>query len=331
MTQWGELFDSFVDAALTTDVTVGRDDILTHLKSGTLVPSRYLYSSDSGAANWIQLCEDSTYPLHKETVQFWTEQQGKEVAELIHERLGRDDADYVSLGPGDGEKDAGLINHWLDAGMDIFYYPYDISRMLVSKAVYTVRENVPQAAKDRLRIKAVLADFYQLHAVRTVFAHRDSPNVVGLFGGLGNLTNERQFLLKLKQEMRKGDILVLEVRLKSEEEDHVSELKEGVAALRFDFGALESYLGLSFDPAMMTVERQAKKSSIADAVTTIVGCKDVHYDGKVFEEAKLLVIHQYSEGAFLGALKRWGFDVLKTWRGDGTERFLICVARLGDN
>jgi hypothetical protein len=330
MTQWGELFDTFVDAALTTDVTVGREDILTHLKVGTLVPSRYLYASDSGAANWIQLCEDATYPLHQETVQFWTDQQGREVADLIHERLGRDDVDYVSLGPGAGEKDAGLIGHWLDAGMDLFYYPYDISPMLVSKAVHTVRENVLQTANERLRIKAVLADFYQLNAVRKVFAHRDSPNVVGLFGGLGNLPNERQFLQKLKQEMGKQDILVLEVRLKADEEDDVTELKEGVAALRFDFGALESYLGLSFDPTMMTVKRQPKKSSITDAVTTVVGCKQVKYDGKVFDDAKLLVIHQYSEGSFLGALKKWGFDIIEKWRGEGAERFLVCVARLSD-
>jgi hypothetical protein len=330
MTQWGELFENFVDAALTTEVTVGREDILAHLKVGTLVPSRYLYSSDSGAANWIQLCEDATYPLHQETVQFWTDQQGKEVAELIHEKLGRDDADYVSLGPGAGEKDAGLIGHWLDGGMDIIYYPYDISRMLVSKAVHTVRENVSRTANDRLRIKAVLADFYQLHAVRKVFAHRDSPNVAGLFGGLGNLPNERQFLQKLKQEMGREDIVVLEVRLKPDQEDQVTELKDGEAALRFDFGPLESYLGLTFDPAMMTVTRKTKKSAVANAVTTVVGCKEVKYDGKSFSDAKLLVIHQYSEESFLDALKKWGFDVLEKWRGEGTERFLVCVARISE-
>jgi hypothetical protein len=301
---------------------------LTHLTVGTLVPSRYLYASDSGAANWIQLCDDVTYPLHQETVQFWTDQQGKEVADLVHEQLGRDDLDYVSLGPGAGEKDAGLISHWLDAGMDIFYYPYDISPMLVSRAVHTVRENVPRAARDRLRIKSVLADFYQLHAVRDVFAHRGSPNVVGLFGGLGNLPNERQFLQKLKQEMGSEDMLVLEVRLKAEEEDQVTELKEGSAALRFDFGALESYLGLRFDPEAMTVKRQRKKSSIADAITTVVGCKDIQYDGKSFEEAKLLLIHQYAEEAFLSAVKNMGFEVLGSWRGEGAERFLVCVVRL---
>lgn len=78
----------------------------------------------------------------------------------------------------------------------------------------------------------------------------------------------------------------------------------------------------------MTVKRQRKKSSISDAITTIVGCKDIQYDGKSFAEAKLLLIHQYAEEAFLGALKNMRFEVLESWRGEGTERFLVCVVRL---
>ena len=326
MKQWGELFDTFVDAALdTAEEAVGREEILAHLNSGTLVPGRYMYASDLGANNWIRLCNDSMYRHHRETVEFWANSAGKEIATLVHERLG-DDVDYVSLGPGAGEKDAELIGHWLNAGMDIFYYPYDISRVLVSKAITAVREGAPRTAIERLRIKAVLADFNHLSAVSEVFEHRASPNVVALLGSLGNLDNELKFLRKLKQQMSPKDILVLEVRLRSDKE-RPTELTDGDAALRFDFGALESYLGLRFRPELMTIKREQDISSIGDTVTTVVGCKQIKYGNSCYPEIKLLYIHQYTEEAFLAALKGVGFEVVKSMRRDRSENFLVCIVR----
>lgn len=186
MRQWGELFDGFVDAAIdTADQTAGRDEILAHLNGGTLIPGRYMYSTDLGATNWIRLCNDPMYRHHRETVDFWANSAGGRIAAAIHSELGRDDLDYISLGPGAGEKDAELVGHWLASSIDVFYYPYDISRVLVSKASSTVHESAPRKSRDRLRIKAVLADFNHLDAIRDIFAHRDSPNVVGLLGSLG--------------------------------------------------------------------------------------------------------------------------------------------------
>jgi hypothetical protein len=213
-----------------------------------------MYSSDLGAANWIRLCKDAKYRHHRETLNFWSNSGGKKIATLVHETLGCDDIDFISLGPGDGEKDAELVNHWLDASADVFYYPYDISRLLVATSVRAVGEGTPEDGHERLRIKAVLADFHHFKAMRQVFSHRDSPNVVALLGSLGNLSDEVRFLAQLKQQMLKDDLLVLEVRAHSRP-NQLMELKDGHAALRFDFGAIESYLGLTFRRELMTVKR----------------------------------------------------------------------------
>lgn len=325
--QWGQLFDSFVDAALyTADDSVGRDEILRAAELSTLIPGRYLYSSDSGADNWVRLCRDPMYRHHQESVEYWANAEGRKMASLIKEKLGRDDFDYVSLGSGDGQKDADLVACWLESGSDIFYYPYDISLPLVSRAIRAVRDKAPHETTHRLRIKAVLADFNHLRTVSEVFTHRNSPNVVTLLGNsLGNLEHELRFLRDLRREMSVDDLLVLEVRLKSDD-GTLPELATP-QALRFDFGPLEHYLGLVFDKEKMNVKREKLLSSIPNTTTTIVTCDGIDVRNSHYPEAKLIYIHEYEEQAFVTALKENYFDIVELKPGTEDERFLVCVLR----
>jgi hypothetical protein len=324
---WGQLFDSFVDAALyTADDSVGREEILRAADLHTPVPTRYLYSSDSGADNWIRLCRDPMYRHHRESVDFWAGGAGTDLANLIGEKLDRDDFDFISLGSGDGQKDADLIKCWLESGADVLYYPYDISLPLVSRAIRRVKQAVPSRARNNLRIKAVLADFNHLTTLGEVFQHRDSPNVVSLLGNsLGNLQQDLQFLRNLRGQMSNEDLLVLEVRLRSDSEE-LPELAT-TQALRFDFGALEHYLGLSFDQEKMIVAREEHVSSISNTVTTVVTCTEIESRGVPFDEIKLIYIHEYREQDFLEALEKIGFEIVESRHGEGEERFLVSVVR----
>jgi hypothetical protein len=326
--RWGQLFDSFVDAALyTDDDSVGREEILKAADHYTLVPNRYLYSSDSGADNWIRLCGDPTYRHHRESVDFWASAAGRAMAGLIHQELGTSDFDYVSLGAGDGQKDASLVNYWLGSGSDIFYYPYDISLPLVSRAIRTVRKKAGRKAKKHLHIKAVLADFNHLATISEVFKHRDTPNAVALLGNsLGNLEHDLQFLGDLLQEMSRKDLLILEVRLQSED-GKLPELETN-QTLRFDFGPLEHYLGLTFDVDRMTFRHEKHVSSIPNTNTTIVGCADtVEVNGTKVDEVKLIYIHEYTRKDFLRTVEEIGFEIVNTRPEEEGERFLVCVVR----
>jgi hypothetical protein len=324
---WGQLFDSFVDAALyTDDDSVGREEILRAAEVGTCVPGRYLYSSDSGADNWIRLCQDPMYKHHKESAEFWAGGQGRDLTKKVMDILGRNDFDYVSLGSGDGQKDASLVAWWLDSGADLFYYPYDISLPLVSKAIRTVRRKMPRASTGQLRIKAVLADFNHLSTVNEVFNHRDSPNVIALLGNsLGNLEHDLGFLRDLRQEMSDEDLLVLEVRL-SDDQARLAELSTP-QALRFDFGPLEHYLGLTFDIAKMTIGTKQGVSSIPDTTTTIIGCKEVVFREREPLEIKLMYIHEYISEIFLSTLKENDFEIVEEQLAGDDEKFLVCVLR----
>jgi Histidine-specific methyltransferase, SAM-dependent/TIR domain len=319
---WGQLFDSFVDAALyTNDNSTSRTDILNHVESKTLVPSRYLYASDSGADRWIELCDDPMYRHYRETKEFWAGATGREMAALIHSELACNEFDYISLGSGDGEKDGDLILHWLDMSADIFYYPYDISLRLVSRAHQTVREKVRNAASNKFHIKAVLADFSYLKIISQVFAHRNCPNVVSLLGNsLGNMTGELAFLRKLASVMSPVDLLVLEVRLQS----NSSELQEVETehAKRFDFGPLEYYLGMKFDPTRMTSKRVSRASPITGTKTMVAACRHDEHG-----EIKLSYIHEYKKEVFLQALTEAGFEEIKSKVGGESNDFLVCIAR----
>lgn len=323
---WGQVFEGFVDAALyTADDSIARNEILGSVRLHTLIPGRYLYSSDSGADNWVRLCKDHAYRHHWETVNYWSSNAGKQMTKQIKRELRRDDIDFISLGPGDGRKDTALINSWLDAGADLLYYPYDVSLPLVSRAIRAVCKGAGHTGPGRLRIKAVLADFCHLQTLIEVFRHRSSPNVISLLGNsLGNLEDELGFLHELSRAMNDDDLLILEVRLKSED-GQIPELATP-KSLRFDFGPLEHYLGLPFDAARMDSETEDELSSISNTTTTVVSCKGVDIPGTDADEAKLMYIHEYEEDEFLSAINEV-FDVVTHKPGSKRRRFVVCVLR----
>jgi hypothetical protein len=321
---WGTLFDSFVDAALYMhDEQLARNDIEGHIRLGTLIPSRYHYSSDSGADNWLRMCAEPTYRHHINTTEFWADSRGQRFAAGILAEFGTTSFDFVSLGPGDGQKDAEAINFWLTAGADVFYYPYDVSLHLAARAVKRVRERTQGAGNGSLHIKAVLADFRHFRTMREVFGHRDCPNLVALLGSVGNLERELSFLRSLRETMRREDLAVIEVRLKSD-----SELPELLSAssLQHDFGPLEYYLGMQFDASLMRIERRQQVSTIARTDTVVVSCRGASRGGAQLPEIRLQYIHLYEAEAFLDAVRAAGFEVVDQFV-DTAGAFLECLLR----
>lgn len=324
---WGHLFDSFVDAALyTRDDRIARDKIEQCINLGTLIPSRYLYSSDRGAANWLALCEERSYTHYQETKRFWLGPRGDRVAAFIDQAIPGNALDYVSLGPGDGAKDAALVNSWLSDGRDIMYYPYDVSLPLISRAARDVYEKGQENQDGVLHIKAVLADIEQLRQMRQVFAHRPVPNVIGLLGNsLGNWASEGPFLSRLRLAMYADDLLMLEVRLKTR--GAKAPEVESIGAQRFDFGPLEYYLGAKFEDAKIVSEVCHDLSDVESTETTVIRCAEGSYDGRMLSGVRLVYIHQYQVDAFVKFVTGEGFEVLlQEVGGDGT--FLLCVLRL---
>jgi TIR domain/Histidine-specific methyltransferase, SAM-dependent len=322
----GDFFETFFAVELnTTPFWLTRDQIRDYIRLGTVVPSRYLYSTDKGASSWIKLCADPLYTYHTDTLQFWRGPAGKEIAGLIRAELGSDELDYVSLGCGDGNKDASLVRHWLASEVDVLYYPYDASLPLLSRAAAQVLRQLPPSLQHRLRTKAVLADFSQLGTIGDIFRQRSSPKIVALLGNsLASLGNEMELLLKIKEAMSPEDLLLLEVRLKSGDHEEL-ELTTS-PEVPFYLDGLRA-LGALLDEKKMSVRVEHNLSAIQNTATCVVGCKGIQIESYTYHDVSLAHIHSYTADAFRYALATIGFEVIESRIGS-RNTFLTCVVRL---
>jgi len=316
----GQLFDTYVDAALYTETTsAARAEILKSAKSSGLIPGRYLYDNDVGTDYWTRLCGDTAYKYFQRGLRFWGK-KAPAFVDRIKDVVGPE-FDFVSLGPGDGRKDLELIRAWMnDDELDIIYYPYDVSLTMISHAVREIR-NIGQP----LRIRAVLADFEDLKHMQTVFAARDAPNVVSLLGNsLGNVPDELHFVRKLRALMSVDDLLLLEVRLtgKNAQPAEVDARK----AKQFYFGPLENYLALKLDESKLKTEPRDDLSAIGDTKSTIVYYKDFNFEGETYEDTRLIYIHEYERTTFLATMAEVGFECIMQ-EVDSTGGFLVCLLK----
>lgn len=327
---WRKPFEDAVDATLATGGRLSPGEVISRsLETGSIVPAVSLYETPEGAVNWIRWCQDPLNRDYLEAVRFWDGARGRDVARSIIEELGREDFDYVSFGPGTGQKDGALLGHWLEAGAEITYYPFDASMPLLTRAIRCVLDEIPEAARDRLYMKAVLADFNHAETVDMVFRQRSSPNVVAVLGNsLACQDDELALLRQIGDRMTPDDLLVLEVPLWSDR--NVRALFESSAGLTFYFGPLAS-LGVPFESAKMNVSTVRDLSAIPGTVSSVVSYAEVKLGGRLYRDIPLAVAHRYTESDLLDALETIGFEVFASRGGNPSGEPLVCVARRGQD
>lgn len=328
---WGFLFDGFVDATLCLgDDRDAEADLDYHIAREWVIPTRYHYSTDIGAKRWLRLCENADYRLRENTVAYWLSEDGEAMAERIRDLISPERrVDFISLGPGDGEKDAALIVDWLNDGLDVVYYPCDVSLRLAAHAAHRVRRRTVMANPDSLHVKVVLADFWEIETMRRVFDYRpDTPNVIALMGTLGNLSNDRQLLANLRGCMGDKDLLLLEVRVQSESDSEERMFKSDENSLKHDFGPLEHYFGLRFEGDLIETRKRTGISRIDETAETLV----VTYtgpapEGKSWPEegVRLQYMHAYNARLFRSEVKKIGFDLVHEF--ESPKGFLECLLR----
>ena len=102
---WGRLYDTLVDAALYKESEqTARNAILQHIETDTVISSRFHYSHDACAANWISRCKDPQYQHQRHTTEFWSGAASKKYVAQVRDLVAGQLFDFVSLGPGDGRR-----------------------------------------------------------------------------------------------------------------------------------------------------------------------------------------------------------------------------------
>lgn len=313
----GDVLESIVDSAIYVapdTIPELRSQIVRHLRTGEVLPTTYSYVSDSGLHHWIELTGDPGYVAYHESIGFFAE-TASEIAALSEARLKKRSIDFVSLGPGTGQKDQKLLAAFVArlerTDAPLYYYPFDINPEMITTAVRRVTGDRDLTA--RLRIKAVVADFQSLTLFKPVYQYRQFPNCVVLLGNtLGNMRDDRGFLEKLYESaMLPQDILLLEVRTRG------GQGAMGNEALnkKFDFGPLE-LLGVEYNSHKLTYKSTEGRSVIPKTVTTVATYAEVRYRGQTFRDVKLSYVHQYDVASLRAVAQEIGFEVVKQYENE---------------
>jgi Histidine-specific methyltransferase, SAM-dependent len=204
----GEFRTLFVWSPVTIDDLKNQKDRLVEaLSSDAPVPATDRYSVAEGTRAWLRLADVAVNSHQAASVAL-----AEDIAEEIAESLAEERLDFVSLGPGDGIKDAKLLGRVQPQLVEpAHYYAVDISPLMLATAIMHVEREVPDVCSF-----GVVADFTQKSMrVRDLLLgdRPDVPNFYSLLGNtIGNLENDWDFLSRFGRVLNRGDFLLLDVR-----------------------------------------------------------------------------------------------------------------------
>lgn len=196
----GDFRDFIVDASLNVNLLENQLhlDWLNSMKKGEKVKEELLYWDRQTAQKWLEYEEftlQSSYSLIRAI--------GDEIKKLV-----RGSFDFISLGPGSGQKDVVLLQSSTSSQNSYWYYPIDISSYLLYEAL---RKVTGEFDDSNLKVKGILANFDTLGKLKFVYRYTNHPNIFSLLGStLGNY-EESDFIRRIANAMVKDDLFILEV------------------------------------------------------------------------------------------------------------------------
>jgi hypothetical protein len=309
-----------------------RRQVLDALESGWPVPPHLFYVTDQGAERWLALAQDPEFVAYRDSMDLVHAKAG-EISQAIINAAGSKNIDFVSLGPGDGRKDASLLRSLVwspDHNGGTIYYPFDVSTNMIAKTLERVYDD-SAIRRGLAQVKAVVADFESLPIFTPVYQYREGPNVLVLLGNmLGNFADDFGFLKRLHDRAMFGnDLVLLEVRLQSAASgSSLREMKrrDWPASNRFDFGPLE-LLGVRFEGDKISYRFVPDRGTIRGSDTIVAQYAEAVVDGRTFRDIDLSYVHRYDQQTFLSEVARAGFEVIRTWRSPQEQNLWVLAQK----
>jgi Histidine-specific methyltransferase, SAM-dependent len=321
----GEVFETIIDGTFYLQKvrpTPSKIEIRNCLRAGTSMPQRLLYITEEGQQTYLNLCEDPNYLYHHETLQFVSNNVSDIITRVL-DHCKSQEVDFISLGPGNGQKDACFLTDLgrrTDPSQFTYYYPYDVSGGLLLEAMRNIMSRDLQLPK--LRVKAIEADVSVLADFRRVFDYRPEPNVFSLLGGLANLSSEVDLLLLIRRLMRSRDVLLLEARKKTR--NKTQSLGSIDLNRRLDLAPLAA-VGAVVDPSSVEYKSGPSTSTIPNTATVAARVPGLVLDNEAYVDVTLFSVHYYSAADLERTLMSVGFSVLFKHVGPNSL-FYICGA-----
>ncbi len=169
------------------------------------LPSKYFYNK-KGDALFVEIMNLPEYYLTRCELDIFK----NKTQELIDSFGVKPDAyfELIELGAGDGTKTKHLLQSLATQHYDFDYFPIDIS----SNALHLLKNDLHQELPD-VSVQTQQGDYFEVLAT---LKESHKPKVVLFMGSnIGNMTDDlaHQFMLKLSNNLRPGDKLLLGVDL----------------------------------------------------------------------------------------------------------------------
>jgi uncharacterized SAM-dependent methyltransferase len=265
-----------------------------------VVPSKYLYWTPQGSAHWLEFCKLKRYQFYENSMQVLKAHVGTLVREIV-KATGTAEIDFVSVGSGNGEKDHILLRHLgtsLGPEQFIYYYPVDISGMLIFEAVRTALGR--GLSRKKFKVKALIADFVKLEKLQAFYEERSSPNVFSVLGNTVGNADEDELMKAVADAMLEGDLVLMEVN--ASEPDISDPIWSDRVTVGHDFTPLTVF--------NVPLRADLMEYSVIEGISTVQGTKSILasyrealIEGKQSEDIKLSIVHYYKHQQFLEHMK----------------------------
>lgn len=186
---------------------LARDVAAGLIRTPKAIPSAHFYDA-RGSELFEQITTLPEYYLTACEREILTK-HGRDVALRLPQTPYR----LIELGAGDGHKTEILLEHLLDAGHEIEYWPIDICARSVEQLAAKVRS----AMSSRLHVQGIVGDYFD--ALMHLRLAPPKPCVVLFLGSsIGNFTlgTARRFLRAVRELLRVGDQMLIGFDLKKD-------------------------------------------------------------------------------------------------------------------
>lgn len=288
-----------IDAALlVTNKRVGyaHEILNNYIAQNIVIPSRYYYITDEGAAMWLSMSHHPAYTYNRNSEKL-LEKNAKTITDKIINIIGKDGIDLISVGSGDGKKDRILLKYLTSYSSiaPTYYYPLDISDKLLVECIATIAKS--GFDPKRFRIKGIIGDFHYLSTIMCIYENRPSPNLFCILGNTIGNSDETDLVDELRRSLFTGDFILIDVNINISEPDDKSSFYKSKLVKEYSFLPL-SLLGESFEPNKINIEPN-KLSSFKSAKSTITSYQNAVIGGKEYENIKLSIDHRYDFNSFI--------------------------------
>jgi len=311
-----------------------------HIKEG------YQYVGGFPAHLWKLATADENYRLLSEGIKtFWKRW------EIIKSHL-TEQINYVSIGPGTGEKDRAILQRLQEVAgtAKILYVPIDLSPDLLRIAVI---ESTRELKRDRLVVMPIQLDITRPKAIKALKELLDelsagTPKLVSVLGNtLANFRDDAAALALITKLMtHRGDRLLIELATATEATPELArqaraEYEGSGSFRRFVMATLSDFTNCRLDsPEMVKYDSIAADgvieitaNYIAPKAGKVIFRDDEHFTMKAKEKIELLITRKYTDAA-LAKLTR-GFVEIENAPESYDDRFglvtkLLAVTPSGD-